>query len=57
VDDVLVDVLVLVDVDDECELVLDELVVLEEVLDRLLLLDSSSGSILNSAQTSMSISH
>lgn len=54
---VVLDVLVLVEVDDECELVLDELVVLDEVDDRLLLVDSSSGSMLNSAHSSTSISH
>lgn len=54
---VVLDVLVLVEVDDECELVLDELVVLDEVDDRLLLVDSSLGSILKSAHSSTSISH
>jgi hypothetical protein len=57
VEDVLVLVELVVDDDDECELVLDELVLLDDVLDRELLVDSSLGSILNSAHSSTSISH
>lgn len=56
-DDELLDELLVLDEDEECELVLDELLVLWELVDTLELVDSSLGSILNSAHSSTSMIH